>query len=314
MSVLRVEHLTHRLRPHFWTPRHTILHDVSLAVEAGEIFGFLGPNGAGKTTTIKSILGLIRPTGGLIEILGRPGSDTAVRRRLGFMPEQAYFPDHLSARELLIQHGLLAGMALRDCGRRADEVLELVGLGKVGRQRLRTYSKGMMQRAGLGQAIVADPDLVILDEPMSGLDPLGRRDIREVMVELRRQGKTVFFSTHILPDVEMICDRVAIIAGGTTRKVGRINELLGDTVLGVEIVSDVVDLAKLGKTAALVASSEVRGQELLLQTTNLADANRILDALRQLGTGVRSMQVLRRSLEDLFVAEAVRQRREERPS
>ena len=314
MSVLKVEHLTHSVRRHFWTPRHTILHDVSLTVEAGEIFGFLGPNGAGKTTTIKSILGLIRPTAGTVELLGRPGHDTAVRRRIGFMPEQAYFPDHLSARELLTHHGLLAGMTRGESGRRAAQVLELVGLGRVAGDRLRTYSKGMVQRAGLGQAIVADPDLVILDEPMSGLDPLGRRDIREVMVELRRQGKTVFFSTHILPDVEMICDRVAIIAGGTTRRVGRISDLLGETVLGVELVIDACDPAKLGDVAALVVSSELRGQELLVQCKTLEDANRIVDAVRTHGLALRSLEVLRRSLEDLFVSEAVRHHGEERPS
>jgi len=203
------------------------VQDLSFEVCHGEIFGLLGPNGAGKTTTIKAILGLLRPDAGHVTLLGQPSSDVRVRRRIGYMPEQAYFPDQLSARELLLEHALLAGLRLAAARRRTAEVLERVGLpaARAG-DRLRTFSKGMLQRVGLAQALVSDPELVILDEPMSGLDPLGRHLIKSIISELRGQGRTVFFSSHILSDIEDLCDRIGIIHRGCLLYAGDLHGFL----------------------------------------------------------------------------------------
>ncbi|MBI5511314.1 MAG: ABC transporter ATP-binding protein [Deltaproteobacteria bacterium] len=303
MSILQVENLQHDVRRHFWTPRRPILRDVSFAVEAGEIFGFVGPNGAGKTTTIKSILGLLRPTAGRIEVCGGRPSDPRVRAHVGFMPEQAYFSEYLTARELLLQHALLAGARWREASGKASAALEQVGLGPHADGRLGSFSKGMLQRAGLAQALVGAPQLVVLDEPMSGLDPLGRHDVRELMLDLRRRGTTVFFSTHILPDVELLCDRVGIIVAGTTRKVGRLDELLGGAVRGVEVVAEVCPPALVATLEGLATVLPRHGGEIVLTCTDLGRANEVIDVLRRSGVGVRGVQVLRRSLEALFVAE-----------
>ena len=304
MSVLRIEHLRHDVRRHFWTPPRTILKDVCVTVERGEILGFMGPNGAGKTTTIKAVLGLLRPQSGTIEILGGSPSATAVRRRLGYLPEQPYFPAHMSAHELVVEHGLLSGLTYGDSRRRAREVLGLVGLSRTATERLKNYSKGMLQRAGIAQALVGDPDLVIFDEPMSGLDPLGRRDVRELMVELRRRGKTVFFSTHILPDVEIICDRVAIIVAGETRAQRHLAELTGAHVDRVEVTSDVLPDALVRAATALARRAEPRSDAMVFECAEVNTANSLLDLLRQHQITVRSVQAIRPSLEDLFVQEA----------
>src|SRR5258708_18556251 len=202
----------------FWRKRpKRALHPLQLTVEDGEIFGFLGPNGAGKTTTLKVLMGLVFPTAGSARILDHEWTDPVVKAQIGFLPEQPYFYDHLTAHELLEYYGQLSGVPAKQRKVRVDEVLHQVGLRDVRGVQLRKFSKGMLQRVGIGQAILHDPKLVFFDEPMSGLDPMGRREVRDLMEELKHQGKTVFFSTHILSDAEALCDRVAIIHHGELR-------------------------------------------------------------------------------------------------
>ncbi len=302
--ALAIDDIRYSIRRHFWTGRTAILQGVSLDVEPGEIFGFLGPNGAGKTTTIKAIIDLIRLDSGSIRLLGSAPGEVAVRRRIGYMPEHAYFPEYLTVRELLLGHGLLSGLTIAKAHESAAEILERVGLSHAAGRRLGTYSKGMLQRAGLAQALVGDPDLVILDEPMSGLDPLGRRDIRDIMTGLRDRGKTVFFSTHILPDVEMICDKVAIIVGGKSRKLGRLDELLGLSVQGADVLAASCSGRVRDDAAAHSLRVEDRQSAVLFEAASVDDANRIVDLLRGAGVTVLGLQVRRQSLEDLFIDEA----------
>src|SRR6202789_4103251 len=221
----------------FWLKRpKCALSPLHLAVEEGEIFGFLGPNGAGKTTTLKLLMGLVFPTAGSARILGKEWTDPEVKAQIGFLPEQPYFYDHLTAHELLNYYGQLSGVPAKDRKRRIDEVLARVGLTDVKGVQLRKFSKGMLQRAGIAQAILHDPKLVFFDEPMSGLDPLGRRDVRDLMEELKHEGKTVFFSTHILSDAEALCDRVAIINLGELQSVGAVADLTSSIEGKIELI------------------------------------------------------------------------------
>jgi ABC-2 type transport system ATP-binding protein len=304
VSILTAEGLRFAVRKHFWMHKTPILRDVSLAVEAGEIFGFLGPNGAGKTTTIKALLGLITLDTGVVRILGKPPRDTAMRSHIGYLPENAYFPDYLTPRELVAKHGQLARLSRAEAHRRAGEVIELVGLTAAAEQRLGTFSKGMLQRAGLAQALVAEPEVVVLDEPMSGLDPLGRRDIREIMLALRSAGKTVFFSTHILPDVERVCDRVGIIVNGSSRRVGRLDALLGSAISQAEVTTGPVDAGTREAAATLVTGIEVGPTSTVFRAASLERANALIDLLRGRSVTVRDLQTRSHSLEDLFVQEA----------
>ena len=245
-EIVRVENVVKDFRPGFGLRRKRVLDGITLAVREGEIFGFVGPNGAGKTTTLKVLLGLIRASSGSARILGHDVRETAFRRHIGFLPENPYFHEFLTGREFLRFYARLAGLARRGREPRIGEQLGWVGLAEAGDARLRTYSKGMLQRLGIAQALVHDPKVVFLDEPMSGLDPLGRKDIRDLILRLRDEGKTVFMNTHILPDVEMLCDRVAIIVRGRVRWEGRIEDFLAD---GAEPESDVV-LARLSPELA----------------------------------------------------------------
>src|SRR6202166_471236 len=204
----------------FWRKRpKCALSPLHLTVEQGEIFGFLGPNGAGKTTTLKLLMGLLFPTAGSARLLGRDWTDPEVKAQIGFLPEQPYFYDYLTAYELLNYYGQLSGVPGKDRKRRVEEVLQRVGMTDIKGVQLRKFSKGMLQRAGIAQAILHNPKLVFFDEPMSGLDPLGRREVRDLMEQLKQEGKTVFFSTHILSDAEALCDRVAIIHWGELQSV-----------------------------------------------------------------------------------------------
>jgi len=221
----------------FWRKKSRVaLRPLNLTVEEGEVFGFLGPNGAGKTTTLKLLMGLVIPTGGSARILGKNVGEAEVKSQIGFLPEQPYFYDYLTAKELLEYYGQLSGIQAKNRSRKIDALLERVGLKDAARVQLRKFSKGMLQRVGLAQAILHDPKVVFLDEPMSGLDPMGRREVRDLMVELKQQGKTVFFSTHILSDAEALCDRVAVVHRGELRGVGRVADLTSSVAGKVELI------------------------------------------------------------------------------
>jgi ABC-2 type transport system ATP-binding protein len=224
--AIELQALEKRFRVSLGVGRRTALNKLSLSVQPGEIYGFLGPNGAGKTTSIKILTSLLRADGGSARVFGENPGLSSTRRRIGFLPESPVFYDHLTGREFLHFCGRLCGMDGEAVRRRAGELLERVGLGHAADLQIRRYSKGMNQRVGIAQALIHDPELVILDEPMSGLDPMGRADIRDLIVHLRKQGKTVFFSTHIIPDVEIICDRIGLVNRGRTISEGSVQQLL----------------------------------------------------------------------------------------
>ena len=235
-EIVQVRDIVKDFRPGFGVRKKRVLHGISFGVMPGEIFGFVGPNGAGKTTTLKVLMGLIRATSGSASILGHDVCETAFRREIGFLPENAYFYDYLTGRELLDFYARLSGVPSRKRADRVSQLLDWVGLADAGDVRVRAYSKGMAQRVGIAQALVHDPSVVFLDEPMSGLDPIGRKEIRDLIIRLRAEGKTVFMNTHILSDVEMVCDRVAIIVAGRIRYQGRTEEFLSDSEQMCEIV------------------------------------------------------------------------------
>jgi ABC-2 type transport system ATP-binding protein len=235
--IVRIENIIKDFRPGFGLRTKRVLHGISLDVNDGEIFGFVGPNGAGKTTTLKILMGLIRATSGEATILGHSVDETAFRREIGFLPENPYFYSHLTGREILGFFAKLSGVPRNRRTARIGELLEWVGLEHAAEARLGTYSKGMLQRIGIAQALVHDPRVVFLDEPMSGLDPIGRVEIRDLVLRLREEGKTVFMNTHILHDVEMLCDRVAIIVEGRIRYQGMIEDLVGSGLHEVDIVA-----------------------------------------------------------------------------
>jgi ABC-2 type transport system ATP-binding protein len=281
----------------FWRKRPKIaLHPLDLTVPDGEVFGYLGPNGAGKTTTLKLLMGLISPTAGFARILGQNWRDARVKAQIGFLPEQPYFYDYLTASELLHYYAQLSGVAAGDRGRRVEASLQRVGLSAQGRTQLRKFSKGMLQRVGIAQSIVHDPKLVFLDEPMSGLDPIGRRDVRDLMQSLKDDGKTVFFSTHILSDAEALCDRVAVINDGQVRGVGVVQDLLSRFSGKVEIIWD-------GAASALNSlGHQIHAIGETVRATILqSDLDAAIDAIRRARGRLLSVTPVRASLEDFFL-------------
>jgi ABC-2 type transport system ATP-binding protein len=270
-------------------------------VEAGDVFGFLGPNGAGKTTTLKLLMRLVFPTSGRAEILGRPAGDLSVKRRIGYLPENPYFYDHLTAEELLSYFGGLFGFDAATRRARADKLLDDVGIGAERRMPLRKFSKGMLQRVGIAQALLNDPELVILDEPMSGLDPLGRRDVRALILQLRDSGCTVFFSSHVLSDAEALCSNVAILAKGRLVTAGRLTDMLAFQVRGWELVASNVGVG-------LVRALEARARRVVRLSEGrysvelpLEPPDRLVSEIAAAGATVVSLNPLRETLEDFFV-------------
>src|SRR5436309_2009336 len=238
MPALATYDLTKDFPVGFWRKRpYRALDRLTLEVREGEVFGFLGPNGAGKTTTLKLLMQLVFPTAGRAEILGRPLGDLAVKRRVGYLPENPYFYDYLTAEELLMYFGALFGYDAAERRKRTIRLLDQVGIAGERRLQLRKFSKGMLQRVGIAQALVNDPDVVIFDEPMSGLDPLGRRDVRALILSLRDRGCTVFFSSHVLSDAEALCSRVAILAKGRLVATGKLTDILAFQVRGWEVIA-----------------------------------------------------------------------------
>ena len=274
--------------------------ELTLAVPRGSVFGFLGPNGAGKTTTIMMLLGNVRPSRGTARLLGRPIGDARMRRRLGFLPERFQFHDFLTAEEFLDLHGKLYGLDRATRRRRITETLELVGLAERRKSRLRSFSKGMQQRIGLAQAILAEPELVILDEPTSALDPLGRRLVREVILGLKRQGCTVFLNSHLLSEIELTCDEVAILRQGRVVAQGSVEVLTSqrDRVrLSVEALTDCVRAA----LAGLGQLTELESGELEMLLADDRAAADVAAAVVRAGGRLTSLRPQRESLEDLFV-------------
>lgn len=299
MPAIEILGLEKTYKVGFWHKRaKRALEPLHLTVEEGEIFGFLGPNGAGKTTTLKLLMGLVFPTAGSARILGRDWTDPEVKAQIGFLPEQPYFYDYLTAHELLDYYGQLSGVSASDRKRRIPEVLSRVGLRDVKGLQLRKFSKGMLQRAGIAQAILHNPRLVFFDEPMSGLDPIGRREVRDLMEQLKQEGKTVFFSTHILSDAESLCDRVAIIHKGVLRSVGAIEDLTSTIQGKVEVIWRGTQIP--ASMRALSSECHVSGDR-VRAIINEKQQDAAIDALRRERLRLIAITPLRTSLETYFM-------------
>ena len=301
--VMRAERLAKTFRLGFFRKRVDAVKEVSFAVNRGEVFGFLGPNGAGKTTTLKMLMGLIFPSSGRAEVLGMPVPTLAAKRRLGYLPETPYFYDYLTPEEFLDLVGALSDVPRAERRRRAHRLIGRVGLDHARGRPLRKFSKGMLQRVGIAQALMGEPELVVLDEPMTGLDPLGRKEIRDLMLELKQEGRTVLYSTHILPDVEMTCDRVAMVFAGRTAAVGPLAELLSTRLLSTEVAlrpgSAPLPPPPPGATARQTPDGTV------VDLPEGADVDGFLRAALAAGAAVAAVSPRRESLEDYFIRQAV---------
>ena len=302
-AAIRVEELTKDYAIGFWRKRpYRALDQLSLTIDTGEVFGFLGPNGAGKTTTLKLLMQLVYPTSGRAEILGHPVGHVATRQRIGYLPENPYFYDYLTAEELLSYFAQLFGSPAADRAKRVGALLDRVGIGAERRLQLRKFSKGMVQRVGIAQALINDPEVIFLDEPMSGLDPLGRRDVRSLILELREQGRTVFFSSHILADAQALCSRVAVVAGGRLAASGRVSEILAFEVRGWELVMSGVGpevIARLAPASRKIV--EISPGRYSIELALDQPPERVLAQLTATGASLVSLNPVHDTLEDFFV-------------
>jgi len=296
--AIEIQGLTKDYPVGFWRKRmRRSLDGLSLEVHDNEIFGFLGPNGAGKTTTLKLLMGLIFPTAGTARVRGRSIDDVAMHREIGYLPEQPYFYDYLTARELLDYCSRFFGFSSQDRRTRIDRFLELVGLVSAADIQLRKFSKGMLQRVGIAQAIIHDPQVVFLDEPMSGLDPVGRREVRDVIFDLKRQGRTVFFSTHILSDAESLCDRVAVLHQGKLQGTGAPGDIVSMETHGMEVLFEL--RAGAAPPAKLANRAKQTGRRYRLDVPE-TDLYAALEELKACDARILSVTPLRPSLEDYF--------------
>jgi len=299
MAAIEILGLEKTYNVGFWRKKpKCALRPLHLSVEEGEVFGYLGPNGAGKTTTLKLLMGLVFPTAGTARILGMEINDPRMKAQIGFLPEQPYFYDYLTARELLDYYAQLSGVEATQRARKIQEMLARVGLPDAGGVQLRKFSKGMLQRVGIAQAILHDPKVVFLDEPMSGLDPMGRREVRDLMEQLKNEGKTVFFSTHILSDAEALCDRVAVIHQGELRGVGAVAELTSSVHGKVELIWQGTTVP--ASLRALGAECHVSG-DTVCGLVPEASQDGALEALRREHLHLISLTPVRSSLEDYYM-------------
>ena len=303
MPIIEINNLTKDYEVGFWRKRKVrALDGLSLTVEPHQIFGFLGANGAGKTTTLKLLMRLIFPTNGSARILDRDISDVSMHARIGYLPESPYFYDYLTAREFLNYCGELFGLSRNVSQARSEELLARVNLDRKSWDRqLRKFSKGMLQRVGLAQALVNDPEIVFLDEPMSGLDPVGRREVRDLIAALRGEGKTVFMCSHILSDIEVLCDSVAILKNGSVARSGSLEELRAQATNAIEIVAAGTDAAALKQVLSINAEVTSTPSGLNIQVKDERDVDVVIAALRKVNGKLVSVQPVRQSLEDLFM-------------
>ncbi|MCR4396178.1 MAG: ABC transporter ATP-binding protein [Candidatus Saccharicenans sp.] len=296
--VLELENVHKAYKVGFIPRKKPVLKGVSFQVNEGEIFGYLGPNGAGKTTTIKCILNLIFPDAGRITIFGEDSLRPRARQRVGFLPENPYFYDYLTGREFLGFYADLLGLHGQTREEKIGYFLKLVGMERAADLQLRKYSRGMLQRIGLAQALLNDPALVILDEPMGGLDPIGRKEFRDIIVNLKKEGKTVFLSSHILQDIEMICDRVAIILAGEVINQGYLGDLISEKVLYTEIIIGGVPAAEFNHLGESVSTS---GDRVLLKVYEEAKIDQVINLVQQKKGKIISLIPRTETLEDIFV-------------
>ncbi len=299
-DLVHVEHL-HNTYVTCWRHRRVeAVRGISFSVQRGEIFGIVGPNGAGKTTTLKVLTGLVRPSSGVARLMGKPVHDVESRRRLGYLPEGPYFYEHLNVVELLSFYGSLLGVPRQTLRERAERLIAEVGLEHARTRPIRKFSKGMRQRAGFAQALNNDPELVILDEPQTGLDPVGRKDVRDLIFRLKSQGKTVVISSHILPDVEAVCDRVAVLHRGEIQEIGSLHELTSERTAYYEfIVRNVSESLVRGLDSLRLV--EARGDVLMLRFDPGIDLPEVFARLVALGAQILSMNPHRENLEDVFL-------------
>ncbi|MBA7595816.1 Vitamin B12 import ATP-binding protein BtuD [subsurface metagenome] len=299
MYSLKIEELTKIYKRVFGRDIKAV-DNLTLSVEQGEIFGFLGPNGAGKTTTLKMLTGLLYPTSGRAWILGKEIQETEPKKKIGFLPEHPSFYQHLSGLELLSFYGGVFGIEKGKRNKKIETVLDLVGLKDVANQRIHSYSKGMIQRIGIAQSLINDPELVILDEPLSGLDPIGRKDVKDILLSLKEEGKTVFFSTHILPDVEKICDRVGILIDGKLVKVGSLNELLKEETKTTDITLQEIDEKILSEVKSLSTQCLVKNKKVFLTVDSSEKVEQIQRIVCSSNSRIISLIPQLKTLEEYF--------------
>lgn len=303
--VIKTENLWKYYYTGFFTKRIKALENLNLEIRAGEIFGFLGPNGAGKTTTLKILLGLSKPNRGRVWVFDQPPSYVKLRKRVGFLPEAPYFLDYLTGEEFLTFCAQLQGLKNNKIA--VDSILKVVGLTKARKIQLRHFSRGMLQRIGIAQALIADPELVILDEPMGGLDPIGRKEIRDVIIGLKEQGKTIFFSTHILSDVEMLCSRVGILMNGKLRTVGVLNEILTESFENIELTIKGLTQDNITQLQRIAFKTFVAEDKVTFSVTNEEEAYFLLDKARAIGGKLVSFIPRRKTLEEHFIREVAKE-------
>ncbi len=303
LTAISTQDLTKIYRTGFWKTRSfCALDHLTLQVNENEVFGYLGPNGAGKSTTLKLLMGLIFPTAGSARILGDPPQAHLMRKKIGYLPEHPYFYEYLTAEEFLNYYASFFEMPAGQARQKVGYYLHWAGVYEQRHTQLRKYSKGMIQRIGIVQALLNDPQVVFLDEPMSGLDPIGRREVRDLILKLKADGKTVFFSTHILNDVEQICDRVAILNRGKLAGMGMLKELISKEVRYVEIVLDGIEEARLRTVISPDMQLHASGSTFRLETEAAAPLSPLLHAIEEQGGHIVSVNPVRQSMEEYFFA------------
>lgn len=300
MNALEIKDLSKSFRSNFLYKKIEVLKNVNITVKKGTIYGFLGPNGAGKTTTIKCILGLIYPDGGTIRLSGKETGNVSDRNSIGFLPESPYYYDYLTARETLELSGKLSSVNRATIRERSKKIIRLIGLEGKENILLKKFSKGMLQRVGLGQALVNDPEFIILDEPFSGLDPIGRKELRDIILSLKSEGKTIFFSSHILQDMELIVDEIGILVDGRISKEGKLRDLVKDSAKYIDVIVREIEEGTIKKGGF---NYSIIDKKLTARVENHKDLNRFLNFVEKNGGRCTSVSQVSYSLEDLFLKE-----------